>query len=800
MTTSPKKKKRLVLLDAHAIIHRAYHALPDFTDQNGAPTGALYGIVSMLIRIIQELQPDYLIACYDLPGPTIRHEAYEQYKANRQKSDDALIAQIVRSRDIFKAFSIPMYDRAGFEADDVIGTIVHKLSAGRSIEDIIIASGDMDTMQLIDDKKVRVYTLKKGLNDTILYDEDAVEQRYGFSPKYIPDWKGLRGDPSDNIIGVPGIGEKTATILVQEFGSMEHLYSVLKKDEEKLLSVGIKPRIVSLLKEHEDDALFSKALAVIRTDVPLAFAIPKAPWRLETHLDAVVHFLEELGFRSLQNRLQNIMPDAGKDGVAPSLPADDSQEKVSPEEFTRAQIMLWLLSSEMTNPSYEDILAYTKAQTFAKAYKELKILISRTGKLSEVYHHIEEPLITIIARMERRGILIDTTSLEGLSKKYHAELTVLEKQIHTVAGHDFNINSPQQLATVLFDEMGLAPKNQKHTSTGKRSTRESELQKLRGQHKIIDTVLEYREVQKLLSTYIDNMSAMLDSEHRLHARFLQTGTSTGRMASHNPNLQNIPNHGPRASAIRNVFVASPGYTFVSLDYSQVELRLAAILSGDEKLLAIFHNNRDAHREVASYVFGVPPEEVDESMRRHAKVINFGILYGMGVQALRQQTGTSLSEARNFYQRYFEEFHQLEQYLESVRGKARKDGYTETLFGRRRYFPGMQSTLPYVRAQAERMAINAPIQGTGADIIKIAMARVDDALREKHLVQDAHLLLQVHDELVYEVSTDKVNEAITLIAHHMENVLPEDQSRGVIMRTEVKKGDTWGGLVPHTKAV
>ncbi len=797
MTTTNKKKKRIVLLDAYAIIHRAYHALPDFIDRNGEPTGALYGVVSMLIRIIQELSPNYIIACYDLPGPTIRHEAYEQYKANRQKSDDALITQLTRSRDIFKAFSIPIYDRAGFEADDIIGTIVHKLSIGRSIEDIIIASGDMDTMQLINGKKVRVYTLKKGINDTILYDEDAVEQRYGFSPKYIPDWKGLRGDPSDNIIGIPGIGEKTATTLVQQFGDMENLYNILKKNEEKFLSVGIKPRIIGLLKEYEDDALFSKALAVIRDDVPIAFALPKMEWHLDTHINAITHFLDDLGFKSLQKRLQKALPNSDNEEIVLSK-NNDKQEDVPLGKFERAQIMLWLLSSEMTNPSYEDILAYTKVQTFSKAYKELEKLISHTGKLSEVYKHIEEPLIEIIAHMERRGILVNASALDKLSKKYHKELSALEKQIHNVAGHDFNINSPQQLAIVLFDEMGLYPKNQKHTSTGKRSTRESELQKLQGQHEIIDTILEYREVQKLLSTYIDNMSTMLDSEHRLHARFLQTGTSTGRMASHNPNLQNIPNHGQRARAIRDVFVASSGYTFVSLDYSQVELRLAAILSRDEKLLDIFHNKRDAHKEVASYVFGVPPEEVDENMRRHAKVINFGILYGMGVQALRKQTGTSLSEARNFYQRYFEEFHQLEQYLEHVRGNARKDGYTETLFGRRRYFPGMKSSLPYVRAQAERMAINAPIQGTGADIIKIAMSHVDNALTEKHLDDKVYLLLQVHDELVYEVSTDKIDDVIAVVAHSMESILTKKQSLGIVMRVEVKTGNTWGELAPYTR--
>ncbi len=798
MATVTKKKKRLILLDAHAIIHRAYHALPDFTDRNGEPTGALYGIVSMLIRIIQELKPDYIVACYDLPCPTIRHEAYENYKANRQKSDDALIAQIVRSRDIFKAFSIPMYDREGFEADDVIGTIVHMLSAKHATIDIIIASGDMDTMQLINDKQVRVYTLKKGLNDTILYDEEAVKQRYGFPPKYIPDWKGLRGDPSDNIIGVPGIGEKTATILIQHFGSMEQLYATLKKDEDALFKVGIKPRIVTLLKEHEDDALFSKALAVIRTDVPIAFSVPKTPWRPDAHVNAIIHFLQDLGFKSLQDRLQNILQAGCVAGF--TAPSSALEEIIPQEKMLRAQIMLWLLSSEMTNPSYEDILAYTKQQDFSKAYKELEEIIERTGRLSEVYHTIEEPIIPIIASMERRGILIDVVALDVVSKKYHQELGGLEKQIYKIAEHEFNINSPQQLATVLFDEMHLSPKNQKHTITGKRSTRESELQKLSGQHEIISIILEYREVQKLLSTYVDTIPAMLDSEHRLHAQFLQTGTSTGRMASRNPNLQNIPNHKERATAIRNVFVASEGHTFISFDYSQVELRLAAILSGDEKMLAIFQNNRDAHTEVASYIFHVPTEEVDESMRRHAKVINFGILYGMGVQALRQQTGTSLAEARIFYQRYFEEFHQLEQYLESTRGDARIQGYTETLFGRRRYFPGMQSSLPYVRAQAERMAINAPIQGSGADIIKMAMARAERALGEKNLLQNVHLLLQVHDELMYEVSLDRVDEAVEIIAYQMETVLTKEQSRGIIMYTDIEMGTAWGALTPYIRKI
>ncbi len=787
MTDTKKKKKRLILLDAHAIIHRAYHALPDFTGPTGEPTGALYGIISMLIHIIKEINPDYIAACYDLPGPTIRHQADAQYKANRQKSDDALIAQIIRSRDIFKAFSIPIYDRAGFEADDIIGTIVHKLF-NNSI-DIIIASGDMDTMQLVSGDNVQVYTLKKGLNDTILYNEKAVEKRFGFPPKYIPDWKGLRGDPSDNIIGIPGIGEKTATILIQLFGNMEQIYDSLKKNEAIFISKGIKPRIVSLLKEHEDDAVFSKALAVIRTDAPIVFSLPKTPWNVSVHLDTIINFMQKFGFQSLVNRIYTVF--GNNDSL--TTQTDKSIEKFSAAHFTQAQIMLWLLSSEITNPTLEDILAYTKQQTFAQAYKSLIKNIEQIGRLADIYKEIEKPLIPIIENMEQRGILIDTTLCTMLSKKYHKELAVLEKQIYKVAGHIFNINSPQQLSVVLFDELHLLAKRQKRTSAGHRSTRQSELQKIRKQHTIIDTILEYREIQKLLSTYIDNLPAMLDANHRLHTSFLQAGTSTGRMASHNPNLQNIPNHGQRAASIRNMFIASHSYVFVGLDYSQIELRIAAILSGDEKMLSIFHTDRDVHKEIAARVFHVSLDEVDDDMRRKAKIINFGILYGMGVQALKQQIGTSLDEARDFYQRYFKEFNQLAQYLENTKETARKDGYTETLFGRRRYFPEIRSSLPYVRAQAERMAINAPIQGTQADIIKIAMIRVQNTLSKKNLETNTHLLLQVHDELVYEVSITKMEEIIAIIAHTMETVLTKEQSKGIELRTEIKTGDTWGTL-------
>ena len=789
-TTTPEiKKKRLVLLDAHAIIHRAYHALPDFTGPDGAPTGALYGIITMLIKIIQELSPDYIAACYDLPNPTIRHEAYAGYKATRERADDALVLQIKRSRAIFEAFSIPMYEREGFEADDILGTIAAEL-AGREDIEIIIASGDMDTLQLVDDKRVQVYTLRKGIADTILYDEVAVKKRFGFPPELIPDWKGLRGDPSDNIVGIPGIGEKTATKLITAFGTIEQIYRALKKDEDAFIKKDIKPRAIKLLKEYEEDALFSKALAMIRSDVPIAFVLPATPWRAQVRVETVLELFDELGFRSLRDRARAALLPSGA-ASEEVVPQEEEEEDVPPERLAEAKVMLWLVASEFTNPSLEDVLAYTKTRTFAAAYKTLEKQIQDTGRLQEVYERIEKPLIPIVHEMEVRGIRVAAELLQTLSATYHKELSALAARIYEIVGHDFNLNSPRQLGTVLFDELGLTAKNQKRTATGQRSTRETELEKLRGAHPIIADILEYREIQKLLSTYLDNLLPMLDSEGRLHAQFLQTGTTTGRMASQNPNLQNIPLRSERGRAIRGAFIASEGYTLVSFDYSQIELRLAAVLSGDTVLLDIFRSGRDVHSEVAARVFGVSPEEVDKEMRRRAKVINFGILYGMGVNALRAQLGTSTAEAHTFYDQYFHEFSQLAEYLETTRGFARRRGYTETLFGRRRQFPEIKSPLPYVRAQAERMAINAPIQGTEADIIKLAMVHIDSMLAVEHSREDARLLLQVHDELVYEIREERTQELAARIQNLMETAVPKTELHGIELLVEGKSGHSWG---------
>jgi DNA polymerase-1 len=797
-----KKRKRLVLLDTHAILHRAYHALPDFTAPDGSPTGALYGLVAMLLKIVADLEPEYIAACFDLPGPTVRHEAYAEYKGTRAKLDDALTQQLDRSREVFAAFSIPMYEREGFEADDLLGTIAHEMVAHSEIE-VIIASGDMDTLQCVDDERVKVYTLKKGINDTVLYDAAAVVARYGFAPSLIPDYKGLRGDPSDNIKGVPGIGEKTGTELIKHFGSIEEMYAKLKKSDKDFLKNGIKPRIIELLKQHEEDAVFSKMLATIRTDAPIAFKLPSEPWKEGVDIKKITELFDMLGFRTLKERARKVLSAPAEFDEALGPHTEDGEDggaapetsQIPPERLQQAGVMLWLIASDFANPSLEDIMAYTKASDFDAAYAELEKQLAASGRVKDVYENIEKPLIPVLRAMEARGVLIDVDALDEIAKRYHKEMKAIEVRIYKLAGREFNISSPKQLGDVLFDELGLKADKQKKTAGGQRSTRESELEKLRDQSPIIADILDYREVQKLLSTYIDNLPPLLDKQHRLHAQFLQCGTSTGRMASANPNLQNIPLHSERGKAIRTAFMAPKGFELVDLDYSQIELRLAAILSGDEKMAAIFAGGRDVHTEVAAMVFGVAQDKVDAEMRRRAKVINFGILYGMGVNALRAQLGSTTAEAHQFLEDYFHTFKTLAEYLERTKGFARKHGYTETLFGRRRQFPEMKSPLPYVRAQAERTAINAPLQGTQADIIKLAMVRIDRMLEEEGAREDAHLLLQVHDELVYEIRKSRVEELAPKIKALMEGVLTEKERGIVPILAQMKRGPDWGDVKP-----
>jgi len=820
------KKQKLILLDSHAIIHRAYHALPEFMNSRGEPTGAIYGLATMLFKIITDLKPDYIIACFDLPKKTFRHEAYDNYKAGRAKSDEELVAQLIRARDFFKALSIPIYECEGFEADDLLGTITEQLKNKKDKVDIIIASGDMDTLQIVEDDWIQVYTLKKGINDTILYNEKKVFERFGFKPKNLPDYKGLRGDPSDNIIGIKGIGEKTATTLISKYGTIENIYKSINKSDDELKKLGITERILTLLKEGEEEALFSKTLATIRMDAPIKFELPKKIWKETVDKNDVASFFRELEFKSLQNRFLNVLGNeeteiresSSRQGprtreercqtIADRTFSDFGQTTTDNEKFKKAQIAYWLLNSERTNPDIDEVAHYKGSESLDEAIKLLEDDIKKEN-LTYVYENIEIPIIPIIDKMEKQGILVDIDYLKKISKEYHKDLAEIEKNIWKSCGTEFNINSPKQIGDIIFNKLGLSVKGIKKSAGGAISTRESELEKLRDAHPIINEILKHRELQKLLSTYIDTIPSSVGEDGRLHASFIQAGTTTGRFSSNNPNLQNIPIKTERGKNIRNAFIAPDGYVLASFDYSQIELRVAALMSQDPYFVKVFEDGRDIHLAVAMKVFGVGEKDVTHEMRRRAKVINFGILYGMGVNALRQnlarpETGSLKKEeevtrvdAQIFYDNYFAQFPTIAGYLESIKNFAKKNGYTETLFGRKRYFPGIKSPIPFIRAMAERMATNAPIQGTAtADIIKIGMKRAEDALLEAGLLGVARLVLQVHDELVYEIKEDKINIASKIIEKAMKEVIPEEFLKGkkkVPLLVSFSYGRTWGEI-------
>jgi len=736
-------RKILVLLDAHAILHRAFHALPDFTSPKGEPTGALYGFTAFLIKVIRELKPDYIAAAYDLPKPTFRHIVYEDYKAGRAKMDDSLAKQINRSHDILKAFNVPIYSAEGFEADDVLGTIVEKiknLPAGKQVK-IIVASGDMDTLQLVKDDDVVVYTLKKGINETIIYDEKAVIERYGFGPELIVDYKALKGDPSDNIIGVKGIGEKSATELIKKYGGIENIFAKLKEGK-----IEAKPRIIELLKGGEEESQFSKTLAEIRKDAPIDFSLEKVSWKERFSAEEIKPIFNEMGFKSLLVRIQ-------ENGGAATGKTEQPQKEKNTADFQ------------------------------AKVIEDKK---SKT-EISEILRvKIEEPLGKILAGMEKKGALIDVKYLKKLSEEKHKELNGLEKKIWKLAGEEFNINSPKQVGEVLFVKLGLGGVKPKKTATGAYSTNVSQLVKLKRTHPVVDEIMEHREISKLVSTYIDVLPKLADEKNRLHTHFDSFGAATGRLSSQNPNLQNIPKKTERGREVRRAFVADRGYKLVDFDYSQIDLRAAAILSGDKNLVEIFQKGGDAHASAAVKIFGIKPEEVTAEMRRKIKVINFGVLYGMGINALRQNLGGTREEAQKFYDEYFKNFSGLKDYIEKTKKFARENGWTETLFGRRRYFPEISSRLEYLQKEAERMAVNMPIQGTSADFIKLAMVRVDKALEENKLKDKVFMLLQIHDELLFEIKEDVVIKAIPIIKEAMESVYPLKGEEVELVAEQYKK--------------
>jgi DNA polymerase I-like protein with 3'-5' exonuclease and polymerase domains len=752
------KKQRLILLDTHAILHRAYHAMPDFSTASGEPTGGLYGLSTMLFKIVDDLKPDYIVAAYDLPKKTFRHEVYAGYKAGRKTIDDALRTQLTRSRELLEDFGIPVYACPGFEADDMLGTIVEQLKDDKNIE-VYIATGDMDTLQLVDKKRVKVFTLRKGITDTVVYDEDAVNERYGFGPEHITDFKGLRGDPSDNIIGVPGVGEKTATILIKEFGALEDMYKVLKKTPEKVKAAGLTDRIVNLLLEHEEEAIFSKTLATISRNAPVGFKLPAKTWQEGVDPARLEKVFNDLEFRSLVPRARKMFGTNDSAGVR-------VESTTAKDEVDKTAIALWLVNSDLTDAGESEVLSYAKTDNFEKA-KDKIMKDLHDEKLDDVYNEIELPIYPIVKKMEEFGVGIDKKVFSDLSKKYHKRIDELEKKAWELAGEEFNLASPKQLAEILFTKLGLKRK----TRTSKVSTKAEVLAELEDAHPNIPLIMEHRELSKLVGTYIDTIPEMVGADGRLHARFIQNGTTTGRFGSADPNLQNIPIRTDAGREIRKGMIAAKNRCLISLDYSQIELRVMAILSGDKELIKIFQSGADVHSGVAARVFNVDEADVTREMRRRAKIINFGIIYGMGVTALQKNLGSSRAEAQDFHDKYFALFTGVRDFIERTKAFAGKHYFTETLFGRKRRFPALRSPIPYLRQMAERMAANAPLQGTQSDIIKLAIRFADEDLRAAGLDHKrTNLILQIHDELVYEVDSDIAEQAEKVIRAAMETAL------------------------------
>jgi DNA polymerase-1 len=566
-----------------------------FATRDGKPTGALYGFITMVLRIYDDIKPDYIAACFDLPKPTFRHLSYDGYKAGRQKSDDALITQINEAYSLCEALSIPVYKEEGFEADDLLGTLSEQLKKEKDTR-VIIASGDMDTFQLIDGDIVTVYTLKKA-NEAALFTEKSVVERFGFGPEHIPDYKGLAGDTSDNIIGIKGIGDKTATELIKRYGTIEAMYVSLRKNRQDFLDAGFKERIVKLLEEGEEDALFSKTLATIRRDAASVYQKPAMQWKDMIDIEKYQAVCDLYEFRSLRNRLHVVKGEEKK----------EEEVTVSQETLEELRVMVHLLHSEMTNASFVDIQNVTQEKEEEKIRARLLAELQKEN-LIDLYTTVEKPLMAVLQEMHKVGIALDVSTLQSMSKDLHAQVTILEKTIHEAAGKDFNIASPKQLGDILYDHLGLGTKIKK-TKTGQKSTNISELEKIKDEHVIVPMILEYRELTKLLSTYVDLLPSFVQEDGRIHAHFVQTGAGTGRFSCEDPNLQNLPVKSELGQKVRSAFVAGKGKVLLSCDYAQIDLRAAAILSGDQHLVEIFKNGIDVHTGTAARVFGVKEQDV-----------------------------------------------------------------------------------------------------------------------------------------------------------------------------------------------
>ncbi len=908
------QKKRLLLIDGHALAYRAYHATPPMTAPNGEPTNATFGFANILLKAIDDHQPDYVIATFDA-GRTFRHEEYAEYKATRAHMPDDLRPQVQRIRELSEAMGVPVFSREGYEADDLLGSL-SRLASQHDLETIIV-TGDSDTFQLVTDK-VKVLTPRRSLGDVQLYDVDAVRARYGLEPPQLIDLKALMGDSSDNIPGVKGVGEKTATTLLKKYGDLENIYHHLAEVEP--------PRFRNALEAGRADAELSRHLVTIVCDLDLDLDLEAAVWG-EFNRERLMDLLRELGFHSLASRMPSapasdtgqlslfgdapaqapadpvlgdyrivdtpaaleslakslreaglfsldtettgtdpmqarlvgisVSAEAGKGAYLPvghalakgqrqldlatvqrvlgPVLADASLAKVChnakydltilerhglPVQGLSDDTMLaaWLLAptgrgiglreqawqrlgvemmetTELIGRGRQqttmDKVPIARVANYASADADMTLRLRDVllrdlaeHNQTRLYRELEMPLVPVLQAIEMHGVLVDTAYLHEMSRVIGEWIAEIEDKIYAAAGHPFNLNSPKQLGEVLFDELGLPVI--RRTKTGY-STDAQVLEELRDKHPMVEMLLEYRTIDKLRSTYIDTLPALVNkATGRVHTSFNQTGTSTGRLSSSDPNLQNIPVRTELGRQVRGAFIAPEGYVLLGCDYSQVELRLLAHVAQDPEMMAAFHRDEDVHATTAAAVFGVPLDQVTYEQRNLAKAINFGLMYGMSQYGLAARTDLSVDEAGQFIDAYFARFAAVKRYLENTIRLAQENGFVETILGRRRYFPELQNraTNQAVRRAAERAAINMPIQGSAADILKIAMIRLYNALREQPV--QAHMILQVHDELVLEVAEADLAPVTDLVVETMSSAYKLD----VPLKVDVAVGKNW----------
>jgi len=889
--TKETRKPRLFLIDGSNYVYRAFYAIRELSNSKGFPTNAIYGFTKMLMKLCRDWGPDYIAVVFDLKGPTFRNEIYDQYKATRKPMPDTLIPQVPFIKDIIRGFSIPVLEKGGLEADDIIGTLA-KTCARKGMETVIV-SGDKDFMQLVSDDIMMIDTMKDRR-----YDIEGVKKFFGVSPEKVVDMLGLMGDASDNIPGVPGVGEKTALRLIEEFGTLEEVL----KNADKVRNRKVKES----LREFAGQARLSLELATIKTNAEVEFDLESSRYtepdtdilkglfrefefssliqELKIREDENVEkqyklILKEGEFEILLRRLQEvrefsfsfeltsdvpmlaeivgitICPDVTEAYYVPvshayegvpeqldmgyvlkSLTPFFSDERIKKHGHDIKSFLIVLsrkgiklkgigcdtmVASYVLNPSkhsydladiVRDHLGYeltskkelvgsgSKAISFnavtlekavdyscrrVDAILKLSSLLSdkiKSGGFEDLFYNVEIPLVEVLASMEKKGVLIDVELLKEMSLQLGKLIAISEEKIYRLAGEKFNINSPKQLQVILFDKLGL-PKGKK-TKDGY-STGVEILSALARIHELPAEILAYRSISKLKSTYIDALPILVNPETgRIHTSYNQAVTATGRLSSSNPNLQNIPVRTVEGRRIRQAFIAPEDCEIVSADYSQIELRILAHLSGDRILIEAFKSGEDIHARTASDIFGIFPEMVNEDMRRQAKVINFGVIYGMSPFGLSRELGINQKQAKAYIDAYFRRFHGVREYLDRILENAKRDGFVTTLLNRRRYLPEINSSSAFLRQFAERTAVNTPIQGTAADLIKVAMLNIARCLAEGNF--SASMIMQVHDELVFEVPLDEKDEIVNLVRREMEGVI----ELKVPLKVDISSGRNW----------